>query len=339
LTDSPRALASAVVAFGLWGVLPIYWKIVEGYGSGVVVCQRLVWTIVWIAPLLFLGKAEGRRRKAEGERKIKEQEQEGTGGRRKEEDEQEQGGGRAEWKVVMEALRTPRLLRLHALSAALLTVNWALFIWANQHGRIVESSLGYFLNPLLNVAIGWLLLGEPFSRLRVVSVALAGVGVLLQMVLVGQLPWIALSLAVTFAIYGLVRRRSPLGSLAGLAVESLLMLPLALGALMWMSATGTAVFGRGTAGDVLLISVVGVCTAAPLLSFAYAARHLRFTTLGLLQFLAPTEQFLIGAWVYGEPVSAGVLASFVCIWLGVAVFCAESAWGASRQRSKVNSQQ
>lgn len=312
--DPPRALVSAVVAFGIWGVLPVYWKLVEGYGSGVVVCQRVVWTLVWVAPLLWMMKA---RDKGNGIGGKGGQEEEGAG----------RSPPRREWEVVVEALRSPGLLRTHAFSAVLLTLNWGLFIWANQHGRIVESSLGYFLNPLLNVGIGWAVLGERVSHWRRVSIALAATGVLLQVVLVGEVPWIALSLAVTFAIYGLVRRRSTLGSLTGLAVESVLMLPLALGSLVWLSATGTRVFGEGALGDVLLIAVVGACTAAPLLGFAYAVRHLRFTTLGLLQFLAPTEQFLIGTWVYGEPVSVGSLAAFVFIWIGVAVFCVEGMRG------------
>lgn len=269
----------------MWGVLPVYWKLVQRFGSDVVVCQRLVWTVVWLLPLLWFSR---------------------------------------EWRTCLESLRTPRLLRTHAWSAALLTVNWSLFIWANQHGHIVEASLGYFLTPLLNVAIGSMLLGEHLSRWRKMSIALAGAGVLLQIILVGHLPWLALSIAVTFALYGLARKQSPLGSLSGLAVESMLVLPLALIALVWLSATGTRVFGSGNAGDFLLMFVAGACTAAPLLTFAYAARHLRFSTLGLLQFLAPTGQFLVGAWVYGEPVSVGSLVSFVFIWLGVVVFCAES---------------
>lgn len=287
--DPPRALLSAVAAFGMWGVLPMYWMAVQRFGSDVVVCQRLVWTIVWVAPLLWISR---------------------------------------EWRTCWEALRTPKLLRAHAWSAALLTVNWSLFIWANQHGRIVEASLGYFLNPLLNVAIGHFLLGEHLTGWRKASIALAALGVLLQIVLVGHLPWIALSLAVTFALYGLSRRKSPLGSLPGLALESVIVLPFALGALVWLSTSGTPVFGRGTAGDFLLMFMAGASTAAPLLTFAYAARHLKFSTLGLLQFLAPTGQFLVGTWVYGEPVSVGSLVSFVFIWLGVAVFCAETLRGA-----------
>ncbi len=283
--DPPSAVLSAIVAFGMWGTLPIYWKLVQRFGSDVVVLQRLVWTVVWVLPLLML-----------------------TGG----------------WRPWLEAMRTPALLRAHGWSAAMLTVNWSLFIWANQHGHIVEASLGYFLNPLLNIAIGRVLLGETLSRWRLVSIALAAAGVLLQVIMVGRLPWIALALALTFTAYGLARKRSPLGSLPGLAMESVLVLPFALGGLAWVSFHGQPLAGTGSAADWLLMFLAGACTAAPLLTFAHAARHLRFSTLGLLQFIAPTGQFLIGALMYHEPVTTGVLVSFGCIWAGVAVFSAEA---------------
>lgn len=290
-SDSPRALLSAVVAFGSWGMVPIYWMVVQRFGWDVVVCQRLVWTFVWLLPVLWLG---------------------------------------GEWRTCLEALRSPVLLRTYAWSALLLGINWSLFIWANQHGRIVEASLGYFLIPLLNVAIGRVLLGEHLSGWRKVSVALAGAGVLVQVILVGHLPWIALSLCTTFGIYGLVRRRAPLGSLPALAVESVLAMPVALFALGWLGASGRPLFGEGTVGDFLLIFISGAFTAVPLLAFGYAARHLRFSTLGLLQFLSPTGQFLLGRWVYHEPVSTGTLVSFVCIWAGIGVFC----WETMKTRDK-----
>ncbi len=283
--DPPEAVLSAITAFGLWGVIPIYWKLVQRFGSDVVVLQRLVWTVACVLPLLVVTR---------------------------------------EWRAWRTAMRTPALLQAHAVSAVLLTANWSLFIWANQHGHIVEASLGYFLNPLLNVAIGRLLLGEAISRWRCVSIGLATVGVILQVALVGRLPWIALVLAVTFALYGLARKRSPLSSLSGLAMESVLILPVALVGLGWMLSQGRPIAGTGGIGDWLLMIVAGACTAAPLVAFGHAAKHLRFTTLGLLQFIAPTGQFLIGAFLYGEPVTAGVMASFACIWAGVAFFCADS---------------
>jgi chloramphenicol-sensitive protein RarD len=283
--EPPWAVLSAVTAFSLWGVLPIYWKSAVSIGSMVIVAHRVWGTILFLVPLLhFRGELQG-------------------------------------W---LTALRTPRLLQVHGWAALLLTANWSLFIWANQHGRIVEASVGYFLNPLLNVLIGFLFLGEKLTRLQKVSVSLAGLGVGMQVVMLGHFPWIALLLASTFGVYGLVRRQSPLGSLTGLAVETVIVLPFALAWLGWCQSRGLPLWGGGTGTEVALVVGAGVATALPLLTFAYAARQLRFSTLGLLQFIAPTGQFLIGALLYREPVTAKALLSFACIWAGVAVFCAEA---------------
>ena len=283
--DPPRALANAVFAFAMWGILPIYWKAAAAIGSTVIVAHRVWGTLFLLIPLLLF---------------------------------------RGEFAPWIQALKTPKLLRIHGTAAFLLTINWCLFIWANQHGRIVEASVGYFLNPLLNVLIGAVILGESLSRGRKISVALAAIGVLMQVIIVGHLPWIALALASTFAIYGLVRRQSPLGSLAGLAVETLLALPFAIGWLIYSNQNGAALLGSGSWLDVLLVCFAGIITALPLLAFAYAARELRFSTLGLLQFIAPTGQFLIGVLMYHEPLTGKVLFSFLFIWAGVAVFCFDS---------------
>lgn len=284
-SEPSRAVLAAVTAFFLWGVLPVYWKATVSVGSTVIVAHRVWGTILFLIPLLR---------------------------------------SRGELGAWVAALKSPRLLWVHGWAALLLTANWSLFIWANQHGRIVEASVGYFLNPLLNVLIGFLFLGERLTRLQIVSVSLAALGVLLQVVILGHFPWIALLLASTFGVYGLVRRKSPLGSLTGLAVETVLVLPFALGWLAWCHLQGQPLWGRGTPLEIGLVMGAGIATALPLLTFAYAARQLRFSTLGLLQFIAPTGQFLIGALLYHEPVTAGALMSFGCIWAGVAVFCAEA---------------
>ncbi|HSJ01154.1 MAG TPA: EamA family transporter RarD [Verrucomicrobium sp.] len=282
------AVLSAVTAFFLWGVLPIYWKAAVPIGSAVIVAHRVWGTILFLVPLLK---------------------------------------SRDEFDDWIAALKTPSLLRVHGWAALLLTANWSLFIWANQHGRIVEASVGYFLNPLLNVFIGFLFLGERLSRLQMVSVSLAGLGVLMQVIMVGHFPWIALLLASTFGVYGLVRRRSSLGSLTGLAVETVLVLPFALAWLTWCHFQGLPLWGSGTSLEIGLVIGAGVATALPLLTFAYAARQLRFSTLGLLQFIAPTGQFLLGALLYREPVTVGAMVSFAFIWAGVAVFCLNALGG------------
>jgi chloramphenicol-sensitive protein RarD len=278
------AVLSAVIAFGLWGVLPVYWKQIGHLGSDVALAQRVVWTMATVLPLFIL---------------------------------------RGEWAAFMKSVREPKLLRAHAWSAFLLAINWGVFVWAAQHGRIIDCSLGYFINPLLNVLIGSRLLGERLSWLQKLSIASAACGVVTQLVLVGRFPWIGLLLAVSFALYGLARRRSPLGSLPGLGVETLVGIPIAVAYLAWSQQSGVSIWGTASTRDLLLIIGLGIITTIPLLGFAHAARQLPFALLGVLQFLAPTGQFLVGALVYHEPVSAAALVSFGLIWTGVVLFCGD----------------
>ncbi|MCB1279396.1 EamA family transporter RarD [Prosthecobacter sp.] len=279
-----NAVLSAVLAFGLWGVLPVYWKQLGHLGSDVALAQRVVWTAVAVLPLLAL---------------------------------------RREWRGFMMSLRDMIVLKTHAWSAFLLAINWGVFVWAAQHGRILDCSLGYFINPLLNVLIGSRLFGERLSRLQKLSIASAACGVMTQLVLVGRFPWIGLLLAGSFALYGLARRRSPLGSLPGLAVETVVGVPVAALYLIWSQQGGATIWGTASIHDVLLIAGLGVITTIPLLGFAHGARQLPFALLGVLQFLAPTGQFLVGAFIYHETISAASLVSFGLIWTGVLLFCSD----------------
>lgn len=262
----------------------MYWKQIGHLGSDVALAQRVVWTMATVLPLLML---------------------------------------RGEWSGFLRSVRDMRLLKAHAWSAFLLAINWGVFVWAAQHGRIIDCSLGYFINPLLNVLIGSRLLGEHLSRLQKLSIASAACGVLTQLVLVGRFPWIGLLLAGSFAMYALARRRSPLGSLQGLAVETVVGIPVAAVYLIWMQQSGAPLWGTASAHDLLLIVGLGIITTIPLLGFAHGARQLPFALLGVLQFLAPTGQFLVGAFVYHEPISTASLVSFGLIWLGVLLFCSD----------------
>ena len=275
-------MPAAVIAFGAWGVLRGYWKRLSHLGSDVALAHRVVWTLVFLAPLLL---------------------------------------ARGEWRGWLASLRQPGVIKAHTWSGLLLGINWGVFIWAAHHGRIIECSLGYFLNPLLNVLVGRVLLGERLSRMQAVSVALAAIGVAIQVAVVGRVPWIALLLAGSFGFYALARRRSPLGSLPGLAVESLVFAPVALGYLALAHTRARPLWGSGSAWDIAFIIGLGVITSIPLLGFAFAARKLPFSLLGLLQFLAPTGQFILGAWVYHEPVSRAAVIAFAFIWSAVGVFC------------------
>jgi chloramphenicol-sensitive protein RarD len=281
---SANAAFSAVLAFGLWGVLPVYWKQLGHLGSDVALAQRVVWTLATVLPLLML---------------------------------------RGEWAGFLRSLRDARLLGAHAWSAFLLAINWGVFVWAAQHGRIIDCSLGYFINPLLNVLIGSRLLGERLTGLQKLSIFSAACGVLTQLVLVGRFPWIGLLLAGSFALYGLARRRSPLGSLPGLAMETVVGVPVALVYLVWAQQSSLPIWGTASAHDLLLIVGLGIITTIPLLGFAHGARQLPFALLGVLQFLAPTGQFLVGALLYHEAVGTGALVSFGLIWLGVLLFCGD----------------
>lgn len=279
-----NAVLSAVMAFGLWGILPVYWKQIGHLGSDVALAQRVVWTMATVLPLLLL---------------------------------------RGEWSGFLKSLREVKLLRAHAWSAFLLAINWGVFVWAAQHGRIIDCSLGYFINPLLNVLIGSRLLGERLSTLQKLSIASAACGVATQIVLVGRFPWIGLLLAASFALYALARRQSPLGSLPGLGVETVVGIPVAALYLIWCQQSGVSIWGTASARDLALIIGLGVITTIPLLGFAHGARQLPFALLGVLQFLAPTGQFLVGALVYHEPVGAAALVSFGLIWAGVLLFCGD----------------
>lgn len=284
------AILGAAMCFALWGVLPIYWKQLGHVGSDIAVAHRIVWTMVTVVPMLLW---------------------------------------QGEWGSWCASIRVGVVLRANAWSGLLLGINWSTFVWAAQHGHILDSSLGYFINPLLNVMIGWLFLGERLSGLQKLSVGFASVGTLTQIVLVGRFPWIGILLALSMGFYGLARRRNTLGPLPGLATETLVGLPVALGYLAWAAVSGRALWGHGQGGDYTLLIGLGIITAVPLLGFAHGARKLPFALLGLLQFLAPTGQFLVAAYVYGEPVSRGVLVSFALIWTGVVIFIVD-LWRKSR---------
>jgi chloramphenicol-sensitive protein RarD len=276
------AILGAILAFGFWGVLPIFWKQLGHLGSDVAVAHRVVWTMVTVIPMLLW---------------------------------------QGQWSSWLVSLRDGAVLRAHAWSALLLGINWGVFIWAAQHGHILEASLGYFINPLLNVLIGRVLLGERLMPLQRWSIGFAGAGALMQVLLLGHFPWIGLLLALSMGFYALARRRSTLGSLDGLAVETFVGVPFALAYFAWAASQHRELWAGGSTWEIVLIIALGIVTAVPLLGFAHAARKLPFATLGLLQFIAPTGQFLCGALLYHESVSRGVLVSFGLIWVGVGLFC------------------
>jgi len=280
-----RGFWFGVGAYGLWGILPIYFKAIAEVGPVDIVAHRIVWSVPFLALLLFaFGQA--------GE--------------------------------IRRALRQPRLIGFLAATALLIATNWLLYVYAVTSGHILAGSLGYYLNPLVNVLMGRIILKERLTRLQWAAVAIAAVGIsALAFQALGQL-WISVTLAVTFATYGLMRKIAPVEATVGLAVETSLLFPLALLWLVVGFADGQAVFGTQDHVTALLL-LAGVATTVPLLLFTAAARRLRYSTLGMLQFIAPTLQFLLAVALYGEAFTTAHAIAFGSIWLALALYVASLA--------------
>ncbi|MFI5337671.1 MAG: EamA family transporter RarD [Opitutales bacterium] len=279
-----RGVLAALGAYLAWGLLPVYWHQMAMVDAVELIAHRLCWTLAFTLPLLWWRG--------------------GLGG-------------------AIRSLGSGRALALSLFSSLLLTCNWLTFVWAVNHGHVLESSLGYFLVPLVNVALGRFVLHERLRPRQWLAIALAAAGVGLQIVQVGRLPWIALLLAATFGWYGLLRKKSAHGPLVGLTVETLLLAPLAGAFLLWRAHEGGGALGHAPIAIQVWVLSTGAVTAIPLLYFAYGARRLRLTTLGLLQYVAPTAQFALGVWVFHEPFRAAQATSFVLIWAGLTVYTAD----------------
>lgn len=288
-----RGLWTAVAAFVLWGLMPLYWHLLKVVPSLQIVLHRVVWGALLVAAWLFYKYGRG-------------------------------------W--LRDTLSLPGAAGMLALSGALIAFNWGLYIWAVNAGHVVETSLGYFINPLLNVLIGVLVLRERLNRMQWVSVAVAGGGVLWLTFNYGSFPWIALALAGSFGLYGLIRRQLGVGPVRGLGVESLYMLPVALVLLAVTAGTpeGGGLFAWGAPVAALLV-LAGALSALPLIGFAYAVRRIPFTLIGLIQYIAPTLQLLCGVFFFGEPFGADRAIGFGFIWVALAIFAADGLLRARRR--------
>jgi chloramphenicol-sensitive protein RarD len=291
-TEQARAGAlAAATCYFLWGLVPLYWKQLGTIDALELIAHRHVWSLLLLIGLTAI-----------------------------------QGG----FAAVAGALQSPRSLGLHLLSATLLTLNWLVYVWGVNTGHVIETSLGYFLVPLVNVAAGRFILHEQLRRLQWVAIALAATGVTLMIVQLGRPPWIALTLAATWGAYSLMRKQSSLGAITGLTMETLLLAPLALGFLLWQHHTGEGALGRVDLSTHVLVLSSGVITAIPLLLFAYGARRIRLSTLGLLQYLAPSVQLALGIWIYHEPFSRARMLSFSFIWAALALYTADNLFAQRR---------
>jgi chloramphenicol-sensitive protein RarD len=288
--SSRAGLLYGLAAYGLWGLAPIYFNGLvvlsdQHITAREILAQRIVWTILLLGLLLTLFKR---------------------------------------WSMVATCFRMPPLRWPLLTTALLVALNWLIYIYGVATQQVLETSLGYFINPLFNVLLGIVFFHERPRRLQWLAIVLATVGVAGMTMSVGKLPWIALGLAISFGLYGLFRKKIPVDGLVGLSVETFMLAPLAVAYMIWLAASGDMALGAHGASCDILILLSGAVTAIPLMCFGQAARRLRLSTLGFLQYLAPTLQFLCAVLVLDEPLHDNQFACFAWIWAGLAVYSLDS---------------
>ena len=298
---TPRALSEAarreglisiVAAYTMWGMFPLYFKALDAPPLEVLM-HRVLWSAVFLASLLSVQRR---------------------------------------WAWLGATFASPRVLLRSLLSASLLSVNWFVYIWAVAQGRVVDASLGYFITPLLSVLIGVLSLGERLRSVQRLAVLTAGGGVLWLTLQFGQLPWVGLSLAITFGSYGALRKTAALGALEGLMLETLLMLPVSFSYLLWLVLSKESAFVSGELSLRVLLLSAGPLTSVPLLLFASGARRIPLSLVGLLQYISPTLQLLLGVLVWREPFNQAKLLGYALIWLALLIYSLEGVWVSRTQR-------
>jgi chloramphenicol-sensitive protein RarD len=283
--ESLLGVVNATTAFAIWGLSPIYYKILKVIPAFEILMHRIVWSFLFLVLLILL---------------------------------------QGQWHKLKMALTTRRTLMILGSTTVIVASNWFAFIWAITHDQILQTSLGYYINPLVNVLLGMVFLKERLRFPQIVAVLLAGIGVLYLTVQYGKLPWIALFLAFSFGFYGLIRKIAPVGALAGLTVETLLLSLPALGYLFYLDATGSGTFLRMNPRIDLLLMCAALVTAIPLLFFTTGARMLHLSTVGILQYIAPSCTFLLAVFIYNEPFSMTQLWTFVSIWSALIIYSTDS---------------
>ncbi len=279
-----RGIWFAIGAYGFWGLFPIYWKWLTHVSALQLIGHRIIWSCVILLVIVWVTR---------------------------------------QWQSFRAAIAAPRVLRIYVAAAMVLTINWLVYVWGVNAGFIIETSLGYFINPLLSVSMGVIILRERLRPLQWIPVILAAIGVAYLTIAYGSLPWIALTLAFSFGTYGLVKKLAPLNSLYGLTLETAILFIPAFLFLIFSDATGQGAFlHTGIVSDILLIGA-GVVTTIPLLLFASAARRIPLSFIGILQYIAPTLQFLLGVLVYREPFSLTQFIGFGIVWVALIIFALE----------------
>ncbi len=292
--DTRDGLIAAFIAYLMWGVLPIYFKVVEDVAALEVLVHRIVWAVPFGALIIL---------------------------------------ARRQWPGVRRALADARVFGFLALAAVLIAGNWFVYIFAVQNDQIYQASLGYYINPLLFTVVGVFVFGEKLRKFQVAAVLLAAAGVLVLTFSGGQFPAIALFLGTSFTIYGVIRKQVVVGGMPGLFIETLVLFPVSAAYLLWIMRSGVSAFASGGPSMVGLLLLAGPVTVLPLLCFALAARRLNLSTVGFMQFIAPTLQFIIGV-LYGEELTTAHAVCFSLIWLAVGLFSWD-AWRASRIEASV----
>ncbi|AHF69901.1 MULTISPECIES: EamA family transporter RarD [Pseudomonas] len=287
-----RGYILGLSAYIIWGLFPMYFKLLATVPALEIIIHRAIWSALFGSLLLLFWKHPGW------------------------------------WRELRE---NPQRLAVLALSGSLIACNWMVYVWAVNNGRMVEASLGYYINPLVNVLLGMLLLGERLRRLQWLAVLLAAAGVAQQVWQVGNLPWVSLLLPLTFGFYGLIRKKAPVAALPGLVVETWMLVPLALAWLLLNPVAQTAQPEFWTTSQAIWLAAAGPVTLIPLVCFNAAARHLPYTALGFLQYVAPTLVLALAVLLYGEHLNTSTIITFVCIWAGLAIYSVD-AWLSLRRR-------
>ena len=283
MKNTKTGLLFGVSAYILWGLFPLYWPLLEPAGALEIVGHRAVWSLVFCVIALSITKAI---------------------------------------KPALATMRRPKVFIKLVAATGLISVNWVVYIWATNNGHVVEASLGYYINPIIMIAIGIILLKEKMRKLQWTSVSIAALGVLVLTFDYGRLPWVALALALSWGTYGFIKKQLGLGALEGLGIETAIAAPFYLAYLSWIGVEGSGHFGSGIGLTLLLIGS-GVVTAIPLLLFNGAGNRLPYTVIGLLQFITPTLQFSIGVWVRHEDMPTARWAGFLIIWLALVVLATD----------------
>jgi chloramphenicol-sensitive protein RarD len=295
VSESRRGLLLGIAAYTMWGAFPLYWPLLEPAGAPEILAHRVLWSCLVMGVLVVL-----LRRRA----------------------------------AFVAILRDRRRALLLSAAAGVITLNWLTYIWAVNNGRVVESSLGYFINPLVSVLMGIVVLGERLRREQWLAVGIAAVAVGVLTVDYGRLPWVSLLLACSFGTYGLAKKLADVGAVESLSFETLLIAPVAVAYLTRLDAQGSLAFGAHGVGHALLLTSTGVVTAVPLICFGAAATRIPLVSLGLLQYLAPVFQFAIGVLWFAEPMPTGRWVGFVLVWMALALFTTE-AWRHRRRQLRL----